>query len=183
MLASLILLLGCGPASRWELAATEIPGGVMLSALTLGDEVVIAGGSYGTSGALWRYDGDELCVEDDVAEGALWWIHGRSASDVWMVGDAGLVIHEVDGTRTREDLPDADLTAFGVFDDGTDVWVVSGDVRGDQTGQIWRRTTSGDWEKVADTPGLAFKVHENWFVGDGFAWRWNGTDFDDRTPP
>ena len=120
-----------GDVSLWDVAATEIPGGVMLSAFTLGDEAVMVGGSYGTSGSLWRYDGRSLCVEENVADGALWWIHGRSETDFWMVGDAGIVIHEQSGTRVREDLPDKALTNFGVFDDGTNVWVVAGDVRGD----------------------------------------------------
>jgi len=177
-----LLLAGCGPAPEWELVASEVPGGVMLSAFTRGDEVVLAGGSYGATGSLWRYDGASLCVEEDVADGALWWIHGRSPTDVWMVGDRGIVIHEVERQRTREDLPDDGLTNFGVYDDGTAVWVVAGAVRGDQTGQIWRRDEAGDWEKIADTPGLAFKVHERWFVGDGFAWRWTGTEFEDLTP-
>ncbi|MEN0063971.1 MAG: hypothetical protein AAGA48_17590 [Myxococcota bacterium] len=171
-----------GTDEPFTLAANKVQGGVMLSAFTLGDEMVMAGGSYGTTGSLWRYDGDELCVEENVAEGALWWLHGRSATDFYAVGDAGIIIHEVDGTRTREDLPDDTLTNYGVYDDGSDVWVVSGDVRGDQTGEIWRKEAGGKWTKVADTPGLAFKVHEDWFVGDGFAWRWNGTDFDDLTP-
>lgn len=176
-------LVACSGADRsWEIVADRVPGGVMLSAFTVGDEVVMTGGSYGTSGSLWRYDGTSVCVEENVADGALWWIHGRSDTDLWYVGDKGIVIHDVDGTRTREDLPDDSLTIYGVFDDGTDVWLVAGDVRGDQTGEIWRKPQGGDWGKVADTPGLAFKVHQDWFVGAGFAWRWNGTDFDDLTP-
>ena len=175
-------LLACsGDAGEWQVL-DGLDGGVMLSAADVGDEVLIVGGHYGQSGSLWRYGTGQLCVEQDVAPGALWWIHGRSASDWYAVGDRGLVVHEIDGQRVREDVP-TDMTLFGVYDDGQDVWVVGGDVAETQTGAVWRKAEGGDWELVDTTPGLAFKVHEGWVVGEGFAWRWQGDGFVDATPP
>lgn len=169
-----------GP-QRWQLIGEQLPGGVMLSATTIGDELLISGGSYETTGTLWRYDGASLCVEEGVAESALWWVHGRSATDWYAVGEHGLVLHEVDGARVREDLP-SDITLFGIYDDGEAAWIVGGDVRGDQTGEIWRKLDGGDWELLETTPSLAFKIYDGWVVGDGFAWWWDGSAFVDRSP-
>jgi hypothetical protein len=166
----------------WEVVADNLTGGVMLAASTLGDEMVISGGSYGNTGSLWRFSDNELCVEENVAEAALWWVHSRSENDWYAVGETGIIVHEVDGVRTREDLPTDDLTIFGVYDDGTDVWAVGGNVRTDQTGEIWRKADGGDWALEATTDGLAFKVWEGWVVGAGFVWWWDGTEFVDRTP-
>ncbi|HHO52705.1 MAG TPA: hypothetical protein ENK18_17985 [Deltaproteobacteria bacterium] len=167
---------------RWHLIADQLPGGVMLAATTVGDQVLISGGSYESAGTLWRYDGTSLCVEEDAAEAALWWVHGRSADDWYAVGEHGIVVHEVAGVRTREDLP-SDITLFGLYDDGTAAWIVGGAVRGDQTGEIWRKVDGGDWELLSTTPSLAFKIFDGWVVGDGFVWWWDGSGFVDRSPP
>lgn len=177
--AAAVVLIGCTPA-RWEVVATEIGGGVMLAAATLGDEVVISGGSYDETGSLWRYDGERVCVEEDAAEAALWWVAGE-ASDWYAVGEQAIVIHDAGGVRTREDLPGKDITLFGVAPQGDDVWAVGGSVEADR-GEIWRKV--GDaWSLVAEPPGIAFKVHDGWVVGDGFVWAWDGEAFVDRTPP
>ncbi len=165
----------------WRVIADDLPGGVMLAADGAGDRVRISGGSYGATGTLWHTDGAELCVEEDVAEGALWWTHGRSEADWYAVGEQGIVVHSVDGVRTREDLT-SDLTLFGVYDDGQAAWIVGGAVRTDQRGEIWRKTDA-DWELIHTTPSLAFKIFDGWVVGDGFVLWWDGAAFVDRTPP
>lgn len=166
----------------WSIVVEEGPGGMMLGAYSAGDTMLVAGGQINDhTGSIWRLQNNELCVEENAADGTLWWVHGRSATDLHIVGEGGIILHELDGVRTREDVP-TDATLFGVFDDGTDVWAVGGNVAGDQTGEIWRKQ-GGTWALQATTPGLAFKVWNGWFVGAGFAWRWNGTDFDDLTPP
>ena len=64
-----------------------------------------------------------------------------------------------------------------------DVWAVGGDVLNTQTGQIWRKTPEEDWQLLlGDIPGLMFKVHDGWFVGDGLAYRWNGSALEEHHP-
>jgi hypothetical protein len=167
---------------EWSIVVEEGPGGMMLGAYSAGDAMLVVGGQINDhTGTIWRLENNQLCAEELAADGVLWWIHGRSATDFTIVGENGIIVHELNGVRTREDVP-TDATLFGVFDDGTDVWAVGGDVFGSQQGEIWRKQ-GGTWTLQANTPGLAFKVWEGWVVGNGFAWRWNGTDFDDLTPP
>lgn len=172
------------PQSGWHVAADEVEGGVMLSAVELGGTIRIAGGSYETTGSLWQLTDTGLCVEREVAEKALWWVHGRSETNWYAVGEDSIVVHEVDGARTREDLGQKGLTLFGLYDDGSAAWTVGGYARGDGTGEVWRKIDGGSWELLATTPGLAFKTWEGWVVGDGFVWWWNEAagKFEDRTP-
>lgn len=169
---------------HWSLVAEGLPGGVMLGAHNDGGTMIIAGGHLdGAGGTLWRYDGDTLCVEENAAEDTLWWIHGARDGEWYAVGPSGIVLHSKDGIRTREDLPTGH-TLFGVWDDGTDVWAVGGDVLDTQLGQVWRRETGGTWALVEDgLPGLMFKVWEDWYVGNGIARVWDGGALVDRTPP
>ena len=156
--------------------------GVILGMWSDGPEVVMVGGDLGSAGRITRYDGERFCVEPISYERALWWVHGRAPGDWYAVGERGIVVHEQAGVRTRTDLPTL-ATLFGVYDDGTDVWAVGGDVLNTQTGQIWRKTPEEDWQLLlGDIPGLMFKVHDGWFVGDGLAYRWNGSALEEHHP-
>lgn len=169
-----------GPA--WEMVVEDGPGGMMLGAFSVGDTMVVVGGQLNDgTGTVWTLKDDTLCVEEEISDAPLWWVHGRSDTDYYMVGEEGVIVHEVEGTRVREDVPTS-AKLFGVYDDGVDVWAVGGDIFGDGTGEIWRRV-DGEWSLASTTPGLAFKVWEGWVVGDGFAWFWDGSSFEDRTPP
>jgi len=173
---------GCtDPIAFASVIADDIPGGVLLAAWSAGEDILIVGGEFGEGqGVILKYADGELCVENDDPGEALWWIHGRSASDWYAVGENGAILHSVDGTLTREDV-DTQAKLFGVYDDGVDVWAVGGKI-GAGTGEIWKKT--GDlWEKVRDTEGILFKVWNNWIVGEkGQVLYWNGTDFEDRSP-
>ncbi len=161
----------------WQMLAEDVPGGLYLSAWSNGaDQVLIAGGDFGRSeGILARYEGDTLCVERGVAEGVLWWVHGRRPGDWYAVGEGGTILHEVDGVRTDESVP-TEATLYGAWDDGTDVWAVGGDVRASPiTGEVWRKQAGGAWTLLRDDlPGPAFKVWEDWIVGDSFAYQIDG---------
>ena len=156
--------------------------GALLGAYSAGSELVLVGGDFGSRGVITHYDGESFCVESDTVEGALWWVHGRSPTDWYAVGENGMIVHEQAGSRTREDVPTA-ATLFGVYDDGTDVWAVGGDVRNHQLGEIWRKPAGGSWElQLGEIEGLMFKVHDGWFVGDGKAFYWDGTELLPRHP-
>jgi len=171
------------PDSPWEIAADLVPGGVMLSAWTetATDEVLIVGGALDKpSGTLWRYDGTSLCFEEGAADQPLWWIHGRGPGEWIAVGAKGAVLRESAGVRIRDDIP-TEATLFGVYDDDSEVWVVAGDIYA-STGEVWRQPEGGDWEKVADLPDLMFKVWEDWLVGAGQAYQWDGSKLVDQFP-
>lgn len=163
--------------STWNLLGENIPGGFYLSAWSDGETALFAGGDVGThTGSLARYDGTSLCVEEGVAEGVLWWVHGRAPGDWYMVGEDGIIVHSVDGVRTREDV-ETEATLYGVYDDGTDVWAVGGASQpgGGELGQIWRKS-GGTWALHTDeVPGVVFKVWNGWVVGNGFAGKLTGS--------
>lgn len=175
----ILLLTGCPsgkdidtdePASPWNMLADQVPGGMMLAAWSSGDEALIVGGDLGGGkGGLARYDGHSLCVEEEVTDQTLWWIHGNRTGEWYAVGDNGTILHEVDGERTREDVP-TDSTLYGVWDEGDRVWAVGGLPWDDQKGEIWLKE-NGTWTLFAgDLPKVLFKVWKGWSVGDGVAY-------------
>lgn len=156
------------PEVDWSMLADRFGDGVLLSAWTDGEEAVLVGGDlHGGEAMLARYRDGTLCVEPSPAERALWWIHGPRDGEWYAVGDAGVVLHEVDGDRTREDIPTKGVL-FGVYAaaDGF-VWAVGGDATQD-VGEIWRRDLDGTWSAFATgLDGVVFKVWKDWFVGSG----------------
>ncbi len=176
---------GTGSEVFASLVAEDLPG-VILSAAGHGDEVLMVGGQRDiASGTLARWQGDRICVEEGVADGELWWVHVNAPGDWWAVGEHGIVLREVGGARTREDVP-TEATLFGVFDDGSSVWAVGGHVfsQPQGTGELWRRDAAGGaWELFDTTDGLLFKVWEDWVVGDGIAARIGPTGLEHLTLP
>jgi hypothetical protein len=158
------------PHSPWNIVADQVEGGMMLAGWSNGDELLIVGGELGGgAGAIARYDGTRLCVEDDAADDTLWWIHGHQKDNWYAVGANGLILHEVDGVRTREDVP-TDSTLYGVWDDGERTWAVGGLPWDDQKGEIWLRE-DGAWTLFAgELPNVLFKIWKGWVVGDGVAY-------------
>jgi hypothetical protein len=168
-------------ASFASIVANDIPGGNLLAAWSDGDDLMFVGGETGSGlGQILWYMDDHLCVDQDLdlAERALWWVHGKEPGDWYAVGEGGLVLHNSPAGRERIDIPSPDLTLFGVFDDATWVWAVGGQVFADQTGEVWRRPSDGsaDWELFykSDAGQFIFKVWEDWIVGAGVAWRIDG---------
>ncbi|MDP6931828.1 MAG: hypothetical protein QGG40_02885, partial [Myxococcota bacterium] len=158
-LLMLCLALGCqgkgddtaskgGVEGPWSVLAEGIEGGVLLSAWSDGDTLRFAGGELGGGpGILVDYTDGEACVEIGATDHALWWIHGPAAGEWYAVGEAGTILHSVDGVRTREDV-DTDATLFGVWAEEEVVWAAGGHVgSGENDGEIWKRE-DGTWEIV-----------------------------------
>lgn len=167
------LLLSCDPSdpkSEFSVLAHEIPGGTLLSVTTMGDESVFVGGQLdGGTSVIVRYDGTSLCYEENVTDRALWWIHSAREGEFYAVGEAGTILHSVDGQRIDESV-ETEATFFGVWDAGDRVIAVGGVVRGDIHGEIWIRE-DGTWSLFdGELPGVAFKVWNNWVVGNGIAY-------------
>lgn len=189
-----LALLGCpgdpptdtDPPAFGSLLLDAAPeAGMLLGAWTRApDDLIVVGGDFSGIGRILHVRPDGVCVEPDPVDGVLWWVHGRSADDWYAVGERGIVLHAVNGERIREDLP-TQATLFGVWDDGTDVWAVGGDVRNTQDGEIWRKRAGGDWELALGpiAQGAMFKVWGPWFVGVGRAFRWDGSELVAHPPP
>ncbi|MCP4449710.1 MAG: hypothetical protein GY811_30920 [Myxococcales bacterium] len=171
------VLLSCDPEEDKEaytVLADRIPGGTLLSMASMGDEAVFVGGQLdGGKGVIVRYDGETICYEEDVTDRALWWIHSAREGEFYAVGEAGTIIHSVDGQRTDESVATSS-TLFGVFDAGDRVIAVGGDVFGTKEGEVWIRE-NGTWILLqGGLPGVAFKAWNNWVVGDGIAYHIEG---------
>ncbi|MGB0640824.1 MAG: hypothetical protein ACPGTU_15905 [Myxococcota bacterium] len=166
--------------SPWTLVSDEVEGGVLLSVWSDGDTIRMVGGDLGGgSGVMVHGDASSLCVETDITERALWWIHGDAPGSWTAVGETGTVLRETDGVQSRMDIP-TEATLFGVWMDGDTTWAAGGFVgSGENRGEIWRHDGT-DWTQVAaDLPHVLFKVWENWFVGQDIAYRWNGDSLDE----
>lgn len=166
---------------EWSLIDAQIGPGVLLSAWSDSDEVLMVGGAlYGQGdGILVRYRPDEnwMCWESLAEDRTLWWIHGDGNGEWWSVGDAGTIIHHQDGVLTREDV-DTEATLYGVWMDGDTVWAVGGDIS-TSAGEIWRRS-DGSWGLfTSGLSGIVFKVWDRFFVGDNLAYVLEGDTAND----
>lgn len=161
------------PTVDWSIMADNVGNGVLLSAWSDGDEVLFVGGDMdGGPGVMVRYDGESLCTEDDVADRALWWIHGPREGEWYAVGEAGRVVHSVDGVRTRMDV-DTEATLFGVWATETSLVAVGGHPA-DNIGEIWRYDGT-EWTPLAtELPGTVFKIYENWIIGMDILYQLDG---------
>ena len=169
-----------GVAEDWTIMADKVGEGVFLSAWSNGDEVMMVGGGMAGDGpgviAHYNPDASTICTETAVEDAAIWWIHGAEEGEWFAVGERGVVLHEVDGVRTREDV-ESDSTLYGVWQaDNGDAWAVGGSV-GDAenpkgSGEIWYRNAElGTWELwIDELPGTIFKVWNGWFVGNEVAY-------------
>lgn len=179
------MLLSCDEDERgpeYTIIADQIPGGVPLAMASVGEEVVLVGGQLdGGASVIVHYKDDELCYEEAPTERALWWIHSARPGEWYAVGEAGTILHEVNGVRTDESVP-TDAVLYGVFDAGDRVIAVGGAL-GRGLGEAWIK--EGDtWSLLAGSlPGVAFKAFGNWIVGDGIAYFVEGRTLEARFPP
>ena len=160
---------------EWRVLADPVGSGVLLSAWALSrQEVLMVGGEpTGAGGILVHYTPGAICVEPELLDATLWWIHGPRTGEWYAVGANGIIVHEVDGTRTREDV-DTTATLYGVWATDEIVWAVGGDPFVPLSGQIWKRS-DGLWTLAEDgIDGVPFKVWNGWIVGDNVGYRIDG---------
>jgi hypothetical protein len=160
---------------EWRVLAEPVGTGVLLSAWTIApQEVLIVGGEpSGAHGTLVHYTPGALCVEPEIIDATLWWVHGPRAGEWYAVGARGTILHAVDGVRTREDV-DTTATLYGVWATEDTVWAVGGDPFAPGSGEIWNRT-EGQWTLAqGGIDGVPFKVWDGWIVGDNVGYRIDG---------
>lgn len=135
------LLWGCGP-SRWS--ATHASDRVPLSVWAASpSRAFVSGGALGSGGpALFvRYDGGAWSEIATGTDATLWWVHGLSPTDVWLVGERGTILRW-DGRTLTPEPSGTDRTLFGIWGaHAADLWAVGG--RPGQDGVLLHRDANG----------------------------------------
>jgi hypothetical protein len=144
LLLSAALLAGCPEttpdpvvdaapsAPAWQTTVSKLDG-ALLSVWGTGSDVFAAGGSRGNGfdSLVVRFDGTKWTRLAAGGKETFWWVHGTSASDVWLAGENGRITHW-DGSKFEEQqrlAPEA--TLFGIFAFAkNDVWAVGGTPEG-----------------------------------------------------
>jgi hypothetical protein len=121
----------------------------------------------------------------------LWWVYGFGPSDVWAVGEQGVILH-FNGTEwSTVEEPSHDYTLWGVWGASpTSLWTIGGVVDGSGT-SIIRHYDGERWEDVPDIGverELLFKVwgtsEENiYVVGTTDILHYDGTDWTRTASP
>lgn len=92
-------------------------------------DVWAVGGPLGNEGfeaTVLRFDGQVWKDQKPGGTSSYWWVHGTSASDVWLVGEKGRITHW-DGVAFAEVPSNTDATLFGVWAAApNDAWAVGG---------------------------------------------------------
>ncbi len=200
-LAAVVLLSGCAsgdcpPGWKPLFDATQLTRPV-LAGWTDGADTWLVGGPVGAAALdtfVLRNSGDAWQVVTTGRRETLWWVWGPpDGGEVWMVGEAGLVLR---GRGSGFEVLDAgvgDATLFGVWGTGPDdVWVVGGNsgagtrLANDVIRHFDGRAWSGD-----DAPpprGAAFfkiwgaAAGDFWVVGEGGTlWHHGATGWDDHS--
>lgn len=158
-------------------------------AFVVGGQILRSGGGF-----VWSLDMREERASTLVgAPGALWWIHGTSETEMWVVGERGFAGF-FSGRSLRElAMPDTfaleDVTLYGVWtQDGDEVWAVGVERRADasERGVLLRSTDRDSFQEVdygfvAESP--LYKVwgsgpNDVFVVGDrGIILRWDGASW------
>lgn len=180
LLGALCLLASCETEPRepdaWSVAIKGQPGALLSVWGSAADDIWTVGADTGSGPAVLHYDGQRWQQHATGATGTLWWVAGQG-DDLWMVGDAGLVIHHPRSGDEFTVLPaPGPERLYGVMPfAANDVWVVGGNDR--DAGVIWQWDGTA-WLAPKDLPaglgdGLAyFKIwgessSDLWVVGDG----------------
>lgn len=134
------------------------------------DDFFVVGGALGNGtrpAVAWRRKGGALVDLAPGGDDSLWWSHGTSMDDVWMVGEKGRMVRVVAGAPADQPRV-TDATLWGVFAvSATEAWAVGG-TPGTGPSDVVLRWDGAAWAKetLPGTPrGAAlFKV---WASGPG----------------
>jgi hypothetical protein len=125
--ACTLLLCGC-PQQGW----TAVGGSLDRAGLSVwspgAGEVFVTGGGLGngTNGMLLHLKGKAWSAIDLGTTDSLWWVHGFSATDLFLVGENGAIFRS-DGVTATRMTSGTTATLYGVWGSSpTDVWAVGG---------------------------------------------------------
>jgi hypothetical protein len=181
--------------AEWRTVLDNLDGALLSVWGTSERDVWAVGGPLGNVGRgalVLRFDGTKwrrLAIAPRVRVLAetesFWWVHGTSASDVWLVGEKGRITHW-DGAAFREDVSGTTATLFGVWAAASnDVWAVGGtpdqpnapnDVIVHWDGTAWKPEIMPETKKGAFFKVWGSSASDVYVVGEaGIVWhRTNG---------
>jgi hypothetical protein len=177
-----VLAAGCAtepPSWTVDHVSTD---GALLGVWGSGPDEVWAVGGQTDRALVMRGDGTQWARVDVDADARLWSIYGVSATDVYAVGEHGLILY-YDGTDWRRVASGTDLFLYGVWASSRDdVWIVGGDRTG--AGAVMLRGARDSF-RIVDTlpaqlaPDILYKVHgfapDNVLaLGNSGMLRWDG---------
>jgi hypothetical protein len=172
----------------WKPVLEHLDGALLAVWGTSDHDVWTVGGPLGNAGfesLVMRYDGNAWHRSKPGGTETYWWIHGTSASDVWLVGEKGRITHW-DGTKFEERTSGTTATLFGVWAAAPDdAWAVGGtpdqpdqpnDVVLHWDGTSWKPETLPELHKVALFKVWGSSKNDVYVVGEiGLVWhRTNG---------
>jgi hypothetical protein len=175
---SLVCLAGLScqksPAPQsWQSVVNDLPA-PLFSVWESSDDVLYAAGGSFRQSLLIRHDKTGWWNMDPGTQHALWWVFGFSSSNVYAVGEAGLITH-FDGQSWTVLQDGQSYTLYGVWGASPDdLWAVGGFASASDARPILLRGLSGAWsEWDAGLPAHSnlFKVwgssaNDVYFVGD-----------------
>lgn len=138
LITALSLAFGCEPdpgtpGKRWEHTFVDLPGALLGVWGTSANDVFAVGADVGDGPWVLHWNGTAWKRLITGATGGLWWVSGTTASArVWMAGEAGLVLRYDRATDKFDKVTGvpANVTLFGIFETGGEVWAVGGETSG-----------------------------------------------------
>lgn len=113
---------------EWTPVVEKLDGALLSIWGTGANEAFAVGGSLGNGlrALVLRFDGAKWKRLDPGHTDTYWWVHGTSATDVWMVGEKGRISH-FDGASLKDYPGVTTATLFGVWASSpNDAWAVGG---------------------------------------------------------
>ena len=113
----------------WSVSVEHLDGALLSAWGTSPTNVYAVGGPRGNAGLktlVMHFDGTAWSRIGVAGTETFWWLHGTSATDMWMVGENGRIAH-FDGTKLTDVPSGTTATIFGVWAASkSDAWAVGG---------------------------------------------------------
>jgi hypothetical protein len=171
--------------------AEGLPGALLSVSGTAADDVWAVGADRGGAGPLvLQWDGAAWTSHDVGSPGDLWWSWRAGADERWIAGAGGRIVRYTPSAGTSVvDVPDPDVTFFGLWGSGPDdVYAVGGNLTQPTGGAAVLRYDGSAWTSVALPAAAAatiamYKVwgtsaDDVWVCGlSGIVLHWDGADW------
>ena len=120
---------GDASTQSWTVEAEHLDGALLSMWGTSPTNLYAVGGPRGNPGLktlVMHFDGAAWSRIDVAGTETFWWLHGTSATDMWLVGENGRIAR-FDGTKLTELTSGTTATIFGVWAaSANDAWAVGG---------------------------------------------------------